>query len=111
MNIIQIILILSLIILFIFYFSLWRKGILDKLIISFLIISGIIFVIKPNWLTVTANFLGIGRGADLLIYIGILSFGFIIIILFAKIRKIERTQTKIIRNNAIKNAHIADNKK
>jgi hypothetical protein len=100
----QLILLLAIAFIFTLYFFLWRKTFLDKLFLILVPTIGIIFVIKPDWLTRVANFFGIGRGTDLLIYIGILFFMFTTILLFAKVGEINKKITKIIRETAIENA-------
>jgi small membrane protein len=65
---------------------------------------GIFFIIFPNLTTVFANKLSVGRGTDLLIYLSIVMFFIVSMLLYSKMRKIEATQTHIIRHLAIQNA-------
>lgn len=104
MTTIQLVLIAALSIVFFIYFSVIRNRLFDRLLIMAIILSGIVFVVKPDWLTSIANLIGIGRGTDLLIYLVIVVFFYLYILLIIRIRKIEGDITCIIRNNAIKAA-------
>ena len=56
--------------------------------------------------------MGVGRGADLLFYICILFFLFIILKLFARIRRLEKTVTDLVRYQAQNEAlYIEESKK
>jgi hypothetical protein len=62
-----------------------------------------VFVIFPSLTTEIANFIGVGRGTDLLLYLSLIGFSFIIIILYSKQRRLEQLLTEILRKNAIQN--------
>lgn len=104
MSTIQLILIAAFVLLFFVYFSVVRNRLADRLLIMAIILAGIVFVVKPDWLTIIANLIGIGRGTDLLLYLVIVVFFYLYVLQIIRIRKIERDITSIIRNNAIKNA-------
>lgn len=74
-----------------------------------LAIIGLLLISFPDLTTKTANFLGVGRGVDLLFYACILIFFVASIMLYKKIRIIEITQTKIIRNLALQNGQKLNN--
>jgi hypothetical protein len=57
----------------------------------------------PNFLTKLANFLGIGRGADLVFYLGLLALFFLIFHLYVRLEKIEKNITKIVQADALDN--------
>jgi len=63
----------------------------------------LVIVIAPNSTFYFANMLGIGRGADLVVYISIVILFFIIFKLMVRISKIEKGITKIVRKDAIEN--------
>ena len=65
---------------------------------------GVICVLFPQITTKIANKLGVGRGADLILYLGIIFFFFVIIRMYARIRKLDQTVTKIVRDNTLKSA-------
>ncbi|GAB1445679.1 hypothetical protein MASR2M41_13940 [Flammeovirgaceae bacterium] len=63
-----------------------------------------VFVLLPNLTNRIAHFIGVGRGADLLLYAMVILFYATFIYLYARLRKIEITQTEIIRALAIRTA-------
>ena len=83
----------------------WRKQVLDVIFLGLLVIAAIVFILYPDITTAIAHKLGVGRGADLVFYISILIFWFILLKFYMRIRRLEQTVTAIIRDNAIKQAH------
>jgi hypothetical protein len=71
---------------------------------SLFILAGIILVIFPEVTSWLAHVLGVGRGVDLIFYFCILFFIFIILKLYARIRRLEQLMTKVIRNNSMAGA-------
>lgn len=65
---------------------------------------GIFFIIFPDLTTFIANKVSVGRGTDLVIYLFIILFFIVSMLLYSKMRRIEATQTSIIRHLAIQNA-------
>jgi len=61
----------------------------------------IIAVWVPNSLTKLANFFGIGRGADLVLYVGLVAVFYFIFRIYVRIEKMERNITKIVRDDAL----------
>lgn len=59
---------------------------------------------QPDTTTYIANFLGIGRGADLAVYVSIVAIFYILFRIYVRLSKIESEITKIVRKDAIKNA-------
>jgi small membrane protein len=101
MNIIQVILVASLAILLILYFSWFRNKTTDKIIILLLLVTGIVFVINPQLTNKLAGWVGVGRGADLLLYFSVVGFCFLFILFYSKIKRLEYTITELTRNQAI----------
>ena len=108
MNGIQIILIGGVMAIFAYYISRFRNAFIDLLVL--LIFSGlaIFFIVSPGSTNIIANKLGVGRGADLLFYCCILFFLFIIVKLFARIRRLEKKMTEIVRQQAKDEAHLPE---
>jgi hypothetical protein len=77
------------------------QPVLDKLFIGFLMATGMFFILYPEVTNQLAHFLGIGRGADLIFYLAILGFGYIILLFYSKIRKLEDQLTQIVRNQSL----------
>ncbi|MBT4850099.1 DUF2304 domain-containing protein [Candidatus Parcubacteria bacterium] len=59
---------------------------------------------QPDTTTYLANFLGIGRGADLAIYLSIVAIFYLLFRIYVRLSKIESEITKVVRKDAIKNA-------
>lgn len=64
-------------------------------------ILAIIAVLLPDSTTVLANKLGIGRGADFVLYISIALLFFLIFKLHIKIEEINRNITKVVRKESL----------
>jgi len=60
-----------------------------------------VVVFMPNSTTVFANALGIGRGADVIIYIALAIIFFVLFRLHVKLHMIEQHITRIVRDDAI----------
>ncbi len=98
---IQLILLVALIILFISYFRWFRNAALDKILIALIFLAGVSFVLVPDWTTKIAELLGVGRGADLLMYLSIVSFSYIVLVLYSKIKKLETQLSEMVRRQAM----------
>jgi small membrane protein len=57
----------------------------------------------PDSTTYLATWLGIGRGADLVVYISILAIFYMIFKIFVRLNKMDEEITKVVREDAIKN--------
>ena len=101
---IQFFLITGVILISIFFITRVRHRVLDLLILGTMIVCAIVFIIWPDITNALAHKVGVGRGADLVFYISILIFWFIILKLYARQRKLEQMFTEIIRKDAIDNA-------
>lgn len=104
MNGIQLLLIVGVIGIFIYYILRVRSALLDLLLLGLLSGLAIFFILFPDHTNTIAQKLGVGRGADLLFYCCILLFLFIIVKLFARLRRLEATLTELVRQQAIKDA-------
>ena len=67
----------------------------------FWIVAGIITIV-PNSTYIVANFVGIGRGADLVIYVSLALLFYILFRVFYRLEKIEKNITQITRELALK---------
>lgn len=104
MKLIQVILLLALVITLISYFRWLRSAALDKMLIAVIVLAGMAFVIFPDTTTRVAVFLGVGRGADLLFYMAIVAFGYLILLLYSKIKKLESQLADLIRRQTLHEA-------
>jgi hypothetical protein len=100
MNGIQILLIGGVVAIFVYYLSRFRNAFFDLLLMFIFSGMAIFFILFPEYTNIIAKKLGVGRGADLLFYICILFFLFILIKLFARIRRLEKTLTALVRQQA-----------
>ncbi len=96
----QVILIAALI-LFVVYIYRLRTVFLDRIIYLVCALLGIILVIDPPLTTQIANWLGIGRGADLLFYLFIIASLFYVVATRSRIRRLEQQVTRLVQQNAI----------
>ncbi len=71
----------------------------------------VLVVWRPGLSTELANFLGVGRGADLLFYLSIALLFYLIFRLTVKMEKMERNITKIVREIAYKSVEKEEEKK
>ncbi|MBT6691473.1 DUF2304 family protein [Candidatus Parcubacteria bacterium] len=74
---------------FIFWFILW-------------LLVAVVFW-QPETTSYMANRLGIGRGADLAVYLSILAIFYLLFRIFVRLNKIDAEITKVVRKDAIKN--------
>ncbi|MFN8299818.1 MAG: DUF2304 domain-containing protein [Chitinophagales bacterium] len=70
------------------------------LILSMTLLGGV-FVVFPGLTDRIANFVGVARGFDLLVYLFIMFFFVAGIILYSKIRNLEAEHTELVRKIAI----------
>jgi len=106
MNSIQILLIIGIIIIFLYYVLRFRNALFDLLLLISFSLLGIFFILFPEKTNLIAHKLGVGRGADLLFYSCIIFFLFIIIKLFARLRRLEEKLTEMVRQQAKSDADL-----
>lgn len=68
--------------------------------------AGAFFILKVEMATNIANMLGVGRGADLLLYCAVLLFSLITFGLFIRIRRMDENITELIRQLALLEASL-----
>jgi len=111
MNSIQILLIIGIILIFLYYILRFRNAFFDLLLLISFSLLGIFFILFPEKTNLIAHKLGVGRGADLLFYSCIIFFLFIIIKLFARLRRLEEKLTEIVREQAKTNADLENDQR
>ena len=57
--------------------------------------------ISPESLTFLANLLGIGRGADLVLYTAVVVVFYLMFRIFVRLEKMERGITKVVRKDTL----------
>lgn len=95
------ILLLTALLLFIVYVYRLRSVLLERMIYLLCAFIGMVLVIAPDFSTRIANFLGIGRGADLLVYLFIIMGLFYAVSLRARIKRNEQQLTALVRRMAL----------
>ena len=105
MNGIQIILLTGIAFICLYFITRWKKRIFDIILLFTMVVCACLFILWPDVTQALAERLGVGRGADLIFYLSILIFWFIILKLYIRIRKLEQQFTEFIRQDAIRNAH------
>lgn len=88
----------------VYFFIRLRNSLFDIILLLLLITAAILFILFPDITNTLANKLGVGRGADLVFYTSILIFWFVILKLYARIRRLEQIITKVVRKDAIDEA-------
>lgn len=63
-------------------------------------------VVYPDGLTTIAELVGVGRGADLLLYVLVVTFMLVSVVLFRRIGELERRYADVVRNLALQEALI-----
>ena len=101
---IQLLLLAGALSLFAYYLFRIRNAILDLLIMTLFTSLSVFFILSPERTNDIAHKLGVGRVAYLLFYCCILFFGFFVMKLFARIRRLEKQLTDLVRENAKQNA-------
>jgi len=104
MNLIQPLLISLLIASALIYQRRMRSKVGDRMIAIFLAGIGAVLVASPDLSTKAAHLLGVGRGADLVFYISLIGIGFLMMVLFSKVRALEAQITSLAREIAISQA-------
>ena len=104
MSWIQVILIVGLVLMGFLAWLVLRNKLFGRLFFILQFVLGIVFVIWPDLSTRCANLIGIGRGTDFLLYLLILFVYFSGMCILAKFRQIERRQTLLIRQLALRGA-------
>ena len=105
---IQLVLLISSFALLMLYLSFFRNRIFNTLFFFCFFVAGIVLVVRPDFAQQTADFFGVGRGVDFIIYLLLVFFFFLFIALFYRIRHLSKTITDIIRNRAIEQAKKLD---
>lgn len=106
---IQILLIASFLFIALYYFVRLRNSLTDLLLLLSLVLLAVLFILFPEWTNNIAHRLGVGRGADLIFYTCVVLFIFVILKLYARIRRLEQITTELLRKEAKENAVAPDN--
>lgn len=101
---IKIILLTGIVFISLYFIIRLKRKLLDLLFLFALIAVAAVFIIWPDLTNSIAKELGVGRGADLVFYISILIFWFVVLKMYVRIRTLEQSFTEMIRQDAISKA-------
>lgn len=104
MNLFQIVAVSVLLIIVVVEWVRWQRhnaGMLGPLLRSLLWLTGICFILFPDSLTYIAHWLGIGVGANLLLYLLTFAFLAVSFMLYARIVQLRRQMTLLVRHLAL----------
>jgi hypothetical protein len=90
-----------------FYFTRARAQSSDRILLGLLLGLLTFLIIDPGISTEVANWLGIGRGVDLLLYLFSLFVLFCFALVYLELRNLKSQLTEIVRANAIRDARPA----
>src|SRR3954452_15354692 len=82
----------------------FRSKLAYRLLAALFFLLAVGFVMFPNSTSYVAQFLGVGRGTDLLLYLTIFAGVHSCLLLYMRSRRIERKLTELVRELAIRNA-------
>jgi hypothetical protein len=99
----QVVLLLALVSFLIYVFRL-RTQVLERVIYFVFGLGGAVVILYPDVSTRLANHIGIGRGADLLLYIFIIFSLFHHVNIAARFKHLERQMTAVVRSIALAEA-------
>ncbi|HTP31254.1 MAG TPA: DUF2304 domain-containing protein [Candidatus Acidoferrales bacterium] len=102
----QPILVTLLAVLVILYFARLRSRASDGALIFLCFGVAALLVLRPTVATRLANFVGIGRGVDLITYLAIPGLALLVLLLFARTRDLNAKLTAIVRENALASAPV-----
>jgi hypothetical protein len=98
---IQIVLILVVLVIAFLYFNRLRTRLWDRAIFFTLALVGVIMVARPDWANDLARFFGVGRGADLVVYLGFSGLIFLWLGMYSRQREMDVRLTELTRQLAI----------
>ena len=104
MKLFQIIIVPILILLILFFERKLKQQVFLKVLFLGIMGGAIFFTIFPDISTPLANYLGIGRGVDLIIYLSLLGLSICCLLLYLKTITLERKLTEFVREDALRNS-------
>lgn len=87
------------------YLSRLRSTLAKRTVVLTFAVLGIIMVMIPDLTNTLASLVGVGRGADLLLYLGIVGLMFLFLLVYVRMRILETALTDLVRSIAVANAH------
>jgi len=103
-TIIQVVLTICITLIAVYMYFRLRSTIFDLVLIGLFFVVGVFFVLFPETTNDIAHFVGVSKGANLLLYSAILFLLFLILKLYSRLRKIEQKFTELVRNKSLEEA-------
>lgn len=97
---IQFLLILFAVLIVVIYFNRLRNRVMDRIFFFLFAVVAIVMVLQPDWATRIADFLGVGRGADLVVYLGFSGLAFLWLGIYTRLREMDVRLTELARHIA-----------
>ena len=72
--------------------------------VTLVVVAAGVFIVVPDLLTRLAQMVGVGRGADLVLYLLVVTFMLVSVVLFRRLEQLERRYTRLARAVAIREA-------
>ena len=104
MHVIQLLLFAGLLLISFYVYEKFKNSLIDLFIIFVFLLTGMVFVAFPSITNKVAHAIGVGRGADMIFYLFIILFIFVILKMYARIRRIEQKLNAMVSENAIASA-------
>lgn len=101
---IQILLLTGVLLITLYVIQRLKRPVISVVLVSFLAAVAVWFILQPELTNNIAHMIGVGRGADLVFYICILLFWYVLLRLYARIRKLEEIVTEMVRQSAVDKA-------
>ncbi len=108
MSLIQVALVLGSVLLLVLYSAFLRSTLRDRVLTILLFVTAVVAILFPDLTTRVANAVGVGRGADLLIYLFVLAAVLAFIVLNARLMRLEDNITELVRELALSRARKPD---
>ncbi|MBL7661598.1 DUF2304 domain-containing protein [bacterium] len=106
MSPIKLLLLTLLVCMFLAYLRIFRSQIFDRILVLIFLLVCVTFVAFPNLTTQIAIVVGVGRGADLLLYLFCLFALFLFLLVYRKIAELQKQITEMARHDALNRAKI-----
>lgn len=106
MILIQPLLIVLLLLGVVVYLRVFRSRLVDRIVVSAILVAALGLISFPDAANDLAHLVGVGRGADLLFYLTIPGLGFVVLLLFSRVRELDERLTKLTRDLALRSPHV-----
>ena len=84
-----------------------RSRLFHRLILLGLALTATVLIVVPDLSTRIAELAGVGRGVDLIMYLGFVGVAFALVVLYTRLRATEQRLTEVVRSIALLHAEDA----